>query len=80
MTTTTTRRFRITSRSTGADFGVYDTFSQSDEIAPLDALAAMHRDAGYDVAISEDGTALVFASEADERLCGGLDAWRVTEV
>lgn len=78
--TTTTRRFRITNRSTGADFGIYETESQSDEIAPLDALASMHRNAGYDVAVSEDGTELVFASEADAALCGGLDAWRVTEV
>lgn len=75
MTTTTTQRtFRITSRSTGADFGCFEAGSE------LDALATMHRDAGYEVTLDETGTELVFASEGDERLCGGLDVWRVQEV
>ena len=80
MTTTTTQRtFRITNRSTGADFGTYASDAAGD-VAALEALASMHRDAGYDVAIDETGTELVFASEGDERLCGGLDVWRVQEV
>jgi len=74
LATTTTRSFRITNRSTGADFGTVEAGSE------LDALATMHCDAGYDVAIDETGTELVFASEGDERLCGGLDVWRVQEV
>lgn len=74
LATTTTRSFRITNRSTGADFGTVEAGSE------LDALATMHRDAGYDVAVDETGTELVFASEGDERLCGGLDVWRVQEV
>lgn len=43
------------------------------------ALAAMHRDAGYRVSVDADGD-LVFASAEDERLCGGLDCWKVKEV
>jgi len=79
MTTTTTRSFRITNRSTGADFGTY-TSDAAGDVAPLEALASMHRDAGYDVAIDETGTEFVFASESAARLCGGLDVWRVQEV
>ncbi len=75
MTTTTTQRtFRITSRSTGADFGCFDAASE------LDALATMHRDAGYDVTMDETGTELVWDDADDAALCGGLDVWRVQEV
>jgi len=45
---------------------------------PADALAAMHRDAGYRVAV-EDG-ALIWHDDADEALCGGLDRWTVAPV
>ena len=65
--------FRITSKS-AQDMGIYQGASE------VDALAAMHRDAGYDVTLDETGTELVFASESDRELCGDVDAWTVRPV
>jgi len=45
---------------------------------PADALAAMHRDAGYRV-VAEDGE-LIWHDAADEAICGGLDLWTVRRV
>jgi hypothetical protein len=45
---------------------------------PADALAAMHRDAGYRV-VAEDGE-LIWHDAADEVTCGGLDCWNVRRV
>ena len=45
---------------------------------PADALAAMHRDAGYRVT-AEDGE-LIWHDAADEAICGGLDLWTVRRV
>ena len=45
---------------------------------PVDALAAMHVEAGYVVHV-EDGT-LIWHDDADEVLCGGLDRWNVRPV
>lgn len=42
---------------------------------PADALAAMHVEAGYRVAV-EHGE-LIWHDDADEVLCGGLDRWHV---
>lgn len=66
--------YSIRNRSTGAPFGTYEGASE------LDALCAMHADAGYSVAIDETGTELVFASADDRALCGGPEAWDVREV
>lgn len=55
-----------------------ETMGTFEGASAAEALAAMHRDAGYDVR-AEDG-ALVFRSDEDERLCGGLDDWRVVAV
>lgn len=62
------KSFSIFSKD-GADFGTY-----TGETA-AHALAAMHRDAGYKVSV--EAGELVFASESDAELCGGLDAWTV---
>jgi len=56
----------------GTSYGTYQGRT------PADALAAMHRDAGYRVAV-EDG-ALIWHDDADEALCGGLDRWTVAPV
>ena len=66
--------YNVRNRSTGADFGTLEAGSE------VDALATMHRMAGYDVAVSEDGEELVFASDSDRDLCGDLDAWIVRRV
>ena len=63
--------YEITS-STGNTMGTYEGTT------PAEALAAMHRDAGYRVRV--DGGEIVFASEGDAEVCGGLDAWTVREV
>ena len=53
----------------GTSYGTYQGRT------PADALAAMHRDAGYRVT-SEDGE-LIWHDDADEVTCGGLDRWNV---
>jgi hypothetical protein len=53
----------------------YSSFGHYEGRTPADALAAMHRDAGYRVAV-EDGE-LIWHDDADEVLCGGLDRWHV---
>lgn len=64
--------YRITS-SAGLDHGDWQGES------PAHALAAMHRDAGYDVTVSDAGD-LEFAHPDDAELRGGRDAWSVEEV
>jgi hypothetical protein len=56
----------------GTSYGTYQGRT------PADALAAMHRDAGYRVVV-EDGE-LIWHDDADEALCGGLDRWTVAPV
>ena len=51
------------------------SFGHYEGRTPADALAAMHRDAGYRVG-AEDG-ALIWHDDADEVTCGGLDRWNV---
>ena len=51
------------------------SFGHYEGRTPADALAAMHRDAGYRVT-SEDGE-LIWHDDADEVTCGGLDRWNV---
>ena len=51
------------------------TFGHYAGRTPADALAAMHRDAGYGVTV--EGGVLVWHDDADEVLCGGLDRWHV---
>lgn len=53
----------------------YSSFGHYEGRTPADALAAMHVDAGYRVAV-EDGT-LIWHDDADEVTCGGLDRWHV---
>jgi hypothetical protein len=45
---------------------------------PAEALAAMHRDAGYRVSVEGDDVA--FASDADREVCGGVDDWTIRQV
>ena len=45
---------------------------------PVDALAAMHVEAGYVVHV--EGDELIWHDDADELLCGGLDRWLVRPV
>ncbi|MBM6757092.1 hypothetical protein H6A18_11375, partial [Collinsella tanakaei] len=66
--------FSIRNRRTGQSFGTYEGSTD------LDALCAMHNDAGYVVALDETGTELVFESEDDREVCGDADAWIVSEV
>ena len=51
------------------------SFGHYEGRTPADALAAMHRDAGYRVT-AEDGE-LIWHDDADEVTCGGLDRWHV---
>lgn len=64
--------YTITS-SAGQTMGIYAGET------PAHALAAMHRDAGYQSVRVEDGE-LVFPDADTEALCGGLDVWTVTPV
>ena len=71
-TVTVTSNFRITSRA-GVDHGVYAGATEAH------ALAAMHRDAGYDVSVDDEGR-LIFASDDDRALCGDGEVWEITLV
>ena len=53
----------------GVGFGTYEADTE------IEALAALHREAGYDVT-AEDGE-LVFGDDETARLCSGLEGWRV---
>ena len=49
---------------------------------PAEALVRMHREAGYDVQVLIDRTGtetLLFASDEDAEICGGLDDWHIGE-
>ena len=66
-------KYRIESLA-GVDHGTWigDT--------PGEALARMHQAAGYDVRLlidRRDGERLLFASDEDAEICGGLDKWHV---
>lgn len=60
--------YKIYSKA-GADHGAYEAAS------PVEALAIMHRDAGYDVEVI-DGE-IVFRDTETARLCGGLSDWSI---
>ena len=50
---------------------------------PGEALCRMHREAGYDVSLLIDrsgGERLLFASDEDAEICGGLDEWCIVAV
>ena len=64
--------YEILTLDGGTSYGTYQGRT------PADALAAMHRDAGYRVVV-EDG-ALIWHDDADEVTCGGLDCWQVRRV
>ena len=51
------------------------TYGHYEGRTPADALAAMHTEAGYRVAV-EHGE-LIWHDDADEVTCGGLDRWHV---
>ena len=53
----------------GTSYGTYQGRT------PADALAAMHLEAGYRVAV--EGDTLIWHDDADEVTCGGLDRWNV---
>lgn len=61
--------YTITSKA-GADHGTWAGRT------PAEALAAMHRAAGYEV--SADGDTMVWASDGDRQLCGDLRDWIIT--
>lgn len=63
--------YHITSKA-GADHGIWHGSSEAH------ALAAMHREAGYDVEVDEDGD-LTFASEDDAAQCGDVSDWIIEE-
>ena len=63
--------YDITSKS-GATMGTYEGET------PAEALAAMHRDAGYTVTV-EDGD-VAFRSDDDRAVCGGVDEWTIRPV
>ena len=54
------------------------SFGHYEGRTPADALAAMHTEAGYRVAV-EHGE-LIWHDDADEVLCGGLDRWNVRQL
>jgi hypothetical protein len=66
--------YEITSRDTGLLCGRYVA------VSVMAALAAMHCDAGYDVTLNASGTRLVFESDYDTDMCGGLEDWSVRAV
>lgn len=61
-------KYKIESKA-GIDMGIWEGKTA------CEALAAMHRDAGYDVNVL-DGE-LVFKSDKDEELCGNENQWFV---
>lgn len=66
--------FNITSKS-GTDHGDFEGAT------PAAALVAMLRDAGgYVVSVSDDGSDVVFRSEDDREVCGGVDDWTIRPV
>lgn len=64
-------KYKITSDQ-GAEMGTYEGESE------LHAVAALHRDAGYDVRV-DDGE-LVYDSAEDKRICGDVSRLYVQEV
>jgi hypothetical protein len=63
--------YQITSKS-GTDHGLHRGAT------PADALAALHRDAGYPDVRAEGG-AIVWPDDETRDLCGDLDAWTIRE-
>lgn len=61
--------YEISTLLGGTTFGHYEGHT------PTDALAAMHLEAGYRVAV--EGDTLIWHDDADEVLCGGLERWHV---
>lgn len=67
-------KFQITNLYTGDDYGVYRGADAAE------AVAAMHRDAGYPQVRAKAGE-LVFPDEETALLCGNLgEAWAAEEV
>lgn len=66
------KAYRIYSRC-GIDHGAYTGASKAD------ALAAMHRDAGYPVKVTPSGR-LAFPDAETAALCGGVDQWDIVEL
>ena len=63
--------YQIESKA-GADHGVWSGDT------PGEALLKLHQTAGYDVSLLIDrrgGERLLFASDEDAEICGGLDDW-----
>jgi hypothetical protein len=66
--------YEITNRDTGLLCGRYEA------VSVVAALAAMHCDAGYEVTLNAKGTRLVFESDYDTDMCGGVESWSVRAV
>jgi hypothetical protein len=65
------QKYQITSRA-GVDFGVLEGETKAE------ALAKLHRDAGYECRVEDDDVA--FDSDDDARLCGHGADWHIGEV
>ena len=63
-------KYKIESEA-GEDMGIYEGTTKAE------ALAAMHREAGYNVHVLDDK--LVFVSDEDEALCGTVDDYYITK-
>jgi hypothetical protein len=64
--------YYIEGKAQGAVMGIYQGAD------PAEALASMHRDAGYDV--RAEGGSMIFGDDETRELCGDLDAWHVAPV
>ncbi len=66
------KSYTITSRAS-VDMGIYQGET------PAHALAALHRDAGYQVSVDEHDE-LVFKDDEEREICGDVDDWIIEEV
>lgn len=64
-------KFEINSRR-GSSFGIWDGAT------PLEALVAMHTEAGYECSVGEDN--VDFERPSDEALAGGLENWHIVQI
>lgn len=62
------RGYRIMSKA-WVDFGFYQGRTEAE------ALANMHKDAGYQVEYHEYSDSLIFKRPDDEEVCGNVDDW-----
>lgn len=70
---TTETKFQITSRA-GLDMGEWEGETKAE------ALAKLHRDAGYQCTVDQDGDDVEFESESDAELAGYVGDWHFDKV